>query len=252
MCKNIIYFLSFNYTIMNSSNAHVLFYSEKCPHSREFINLISATRYGGIFRKYCIERLSKIPNGIFEVPTIIVPGYNVPLSGDNVFKWFKETAGSMPTMNTRSESFEPRRIAPAQPPRRPPPEARVSAPSAPTTQRSNSNPTSVGGHSSPESNPTDEPSPFGLELSAGFSDIYSYIDDDAGKPLVHAFEYIGENGGASINKSSSSAGSLSTESSRSGSNARDEKSNKFNKEYEEFMMNRNSDPVCNNTNVRQI
>ena len=67
--------------------------------------MISSTRYGGIFRKYCIERLSKIPNGIFEVPTIIVPGYNVPLSGDNVFKWLKETVGNMPIMNRTKTNY---------------------------------------------------------------------------------------------------------------------------------------------------
>ncbi len=228
--------------MMSNSNSYVLFYSEKCPHSREFIQLINNSRYGSTFRKYCIERMAKVPNGIFEVPTIIVPGYNVPLSGDNVFKWFNQvnSGGGV------REDYSSKKIAPAQPPRRPPPETRVTPP-----QRRE--PTSVGGHSSPETNTKDdEPSPFGLELSAGFSDIYSYIDDDAGKPLVHAFEYIDNNGGASINKINTTSGSMGTESSRSGSNARDEKANKFNKKYEEFMMSRNSDPVCNASNVRQI
>ena len=232
---------------MNNSNAHVLFYSNKCPHSREFINLIDNTRYGRMFRKYCIERMAKVPNGIFEVPTIIVPGYNVPLSGDNVFKWFQQVAGSG-GMSNRRETMDPKRVTPPVPPRRPPPEARISNPKPQPTNRE---PTSVGGHSSPETSTSGEPAPFGLELSAGFSDIYSYIDGDAGKPLVHAFEYI-DDSSASFNKSNGSSGTLSTESSRGGSNARDEKANKFNKKYEEFMMSRNSDPVCNNTNIRQI
>ena len=242
----------FNYTIMNNSNAHVLFYSEKCPHSREFINLINNTRYGSVFRRCCVERMAKIPNGIFEVPTIIVPGYNVPLSGDNVFKWFKQVAGEMPSMrnSTTRESMEPKRVTPPVPPRRPPPEARVS--SHQTQSTTNREPTSVGGHSSPETNNTGEPSPFGLELSAGFSDIYSYIDDDAGKPLVHSFEYIDGSNTSIKGGNSASTGDISTTSSRSGSNARDEKANQFNKKYEDFMMSRNSDPVCNSSNVRQI
>ena len=228
---------------MNNSNSYVLFYSEKCPHSREFIQLINNSRFGGTFRKYCIERMAKVPNGIFEVPTIIVPGYNVPLSGDNVFKWFNQVNSG----SGSREDFSSKKIAPPQPPRRPAPETRV------TPQKRNE-PTSVGGHSSPETDTSGEPSPFGLELSAGFSDIYSYIDDDAGKPLVHAFEYIDNNGGVSFSKggSGTTASSVGTESSRPGSNARDEKANKFNKKYEEFMMSRNSDPVCNASNVRQI
>ena len=88
---------------MNGSNAHVLFYSEKCPHSREFINLINRSRYGSMFRKYCIERMAKIPNGIFEVPTIIVPGYNVPLSGNNVFKWFQQNTQANTLQTNYSE-----------------------------------------------------------------------------------------------------------------------------------------------------
>jgi len=227
---------------MNNSNAYVLFYSEKCPHSREFITLINQTKYGSVFRKYCIERMAKIPNGIFEVPTIIVPGYNVPLSGDNVFKWYKQVVG------THTEAMTTKKIAPPQPPSRPPPEARVVPP---PTRNTPKQPTSVGGHASPETNTSDEPSPFGLELSAGFSDIYSYIDDDAGKPLVHAFEYI-DNSSANFKKQNVSTSSLSTESSRGGSNAREEKANRFNKQYEDFMMSRNNDPVCNNKNVRQI
>ena len=124
---------------MNNSNSYVLFYSEKCPHSREFIQLINNSRFGSTFRKYCIERMAKVPNGIFEVPTIIVPGYNVPLSGDNVFKWFNQVNSS-----GGYEDFSSKKIAPPQPPRRPPPETRV------TPQRRE--PTSVGGHSSPETN----------------------------------------------------------------------------------------------------
>lgn len=237
---------------MNNSNAHVLFYSENCPHSREFINLINNTRYGSVFRRCCVERMAKIPNGIFEVPTIIVPGYNVPLSGDNVFKWFKQVAGEMPSMrnSTTRESMEPKRVTPPVPPRRPPPDTRVSKQQ--TQPATNREPTSVGGHSSPETNNSEEPSPFGLELSAGFSDIYSYIDDDAGKPLVHAFEYI-DGSNPLIKSENTTTGDISTTSSRSGGNTRDDKSNQFNKKYEDFMMNRNSDPVCNNSsNVRQI
>ena len=71
------------------NNQHILFYSERCPHCEKFYNLLQITRKLSLFRLVCVDKLQRVPKGITSVPTIIIPGYNTPLVGDNVFNWLE-------------------------------------------------------------------------------------------------------------------------------------------------------------------
>ena len=211
------------------SNQHILFYSNNCPHSQEFIQLLNNSQYHNKFQKYCIEHMNKIPNGIFEVPTIIVPGFNMPLSGDNVFNWFQQNTQAPPPLQTNTIP-EPTPV----PTREEPPSR--------TSQRDErpdfSAPPSLG-------NPIEEPSAFGLEMS-GFSDIYSYIEEgQEGRPLDHSFEFIGNNIPAPITDSNKS----NIPQLPSTKTTKQSKGDILNKKYEEFMNSRNNDPVCNNSSI---
>ena len=56
------------------NNPYVFFFSERCPHSEKFYNLLRQNNKLNMFRLICIDRLQKIPRGITSVPTIIVLG----------------------------------------------------------------------------------------------------------------------------------------------------------------------------------
>ena len=71
------------------NNPYVLFFSERCRHSEKFYNLLRQHGKLHLFRLVCVDNLRRIPKGITSVPTIIVPGYNVPLVGDDVFNWLE-------------------------------------------------------------------------------------------------------------------------------------------------------------------
>ena len=211
------------------SNQHILFYSNNCPHSQEFIQLLNNSQYHNKFQKYCIELMNKIPNGIYEVPTIIVPGFNTPLSGDNVFNWFQQnTQAPPPSLNTNPVP-EPVSVA-----SREEPPTRTSGRDA---RPDFSAPPSLG-------NPIEEPSAFGLEMS-GFSDIYSYIEEgQEGRPLDHSFEFIGGNNAVPLSTKSNTSNIPQLPSTKT---TKQSKGDILNKKYEDFMNSRNNDPVCNNS-----
>ena len=104
------------------NNPHVFFFSERCPHSEKFYNLLKQHNKLQLFRLICIDRLRKVPRGITSVPTIIVPGYKVPLVGDDVFNWLqstiqppqfnqqqhfqKQSLNNMPNTNLQNNNFK--------------------------------------------------------------------------------------------------------------------------------------------------
>ncbi len=73
---------------MNNNPQYILFFSKHCDHSVNFYSKLLKTPYNDKFIKICVDNKKyNIPKSIREVPTIIVPESNTPLSGDNVFKW---------------------------------------------------------------------------------------------------------------------------------------------------------------------
>ena len=69
-------------------NKFVLFYSEKCKYSQEFLRLIQPTDLNELFIKISIHDKSiKLPPKLTSVPTIIVPNIPKPLTGKDVFEW---------------------------------------------------------------------------------------------------------------------------------------------------------------------
>ena len=226
------------------SNPHILFWSNKCPHCREFIQLLDNSKFHNVFKKYCIEHLQKIPNGIFEVPTIIVPGINLPLSGENVFKWFQQNTQA----NTLQTNLQPE-----------PPSVSNAIANGSTMGReefSNTTQTQVKvnkkdarpNFSEPPSlgKPIEEPSPFGLEMSSKFSDIYSYLENGE-NGLVHSFEYL--NGGTPSKNVTNSTPRLPAFGSQEKSMS---KGDILNKKYEDFMESRNNDPACQTSHIKNI
>lgn len=73
-----------------NNNKYILFYSNFCSNSKEFITQLYKTKYYELFMKVCVDKKDiKIPKQITAVPTIIVPNYPRPLTGGEAFFWLE-------------------------------------------------------------------------------------------------------------------------------------------------------------------
>ena len=54
---------------------HTLFYSKRCPHSKNFLEKLQKyPDIGVLFEKYAIEEINQIPQGLNQVPSMIENG----------------------------------------------------------------------------------------------------------------------------------------------------------------------------------
>ncbi len=80
---------------MSNRNDYILFYSNKCMHSKEFLVLLQ--KDPGLDRKFMKVNVDtrgiRIPNYIKSVPSAIIPINGQPslLVGVNIFKWYDES-----------------------------------------------------------------------------------------------------------------------------------------------------------------
>lgn len=138
-------------------NRHILFYSNSCPHSKEFINLLNNTSFSDKFIRVCVDQRNlNIPKSITSVPTIMVPEMPRPLAGDEVFMWIRPHLNKergVANIHSSSDSSDP-----------------------------TSNESSEGG-----------PAPFlPYEMSSARSDTFSFIESDPnfGTPLLHNYSFL--------------------------------------------------------------
>ena len=164
----------------------VLFYSNKCKHSRKAIELIKKNNIN--INLVSIDNKNiKLPTFLKVVPTIIEEGSNSPLEGDFVFKWLERfTKKSNPQSNPQSNL-------------------------QPIASQSN-----------------DSIQPFFSNEMSGYSDGYSYLNNE--NPMNHSYEFLSgvqttnQNQINSIETSSSSA-----------------KEDEFNQQYEQLMEKRRNE-----------
>lgn len=70
------------------ADKYILFYSQYCQHSQDFIVALQKTGYHDKFVKICVDdKKYKIPPSITAVPSIIIPEYNEPLQAADTFAW---------------------------------------------------------------------------------------------------------------------------------------------------------------------
>ena len=69
----------------------LLFYSNRCPHSRQFIE--DSQKYGvSAFHKICIDNTprERIPNTVKSVPALVFAGSNQCLQSEQAFQWLRQ------------------------------------------------------------------------------------------------------------------------------------------------------------------
>lgn len=72
---------------MNQTN--LLFYSNRCTHSRQFLQQLQTLPCASSVHQVCIDTTprERIPSTVRSVPTLIVAGSLNPLVGDAAFQW---------------------------------------------------------------------------------------------------------------------------------------------------------------------
>ena len=142
---------------------YILFYSNYCQHSNEFIQQLYKSSFSERFQKVCVDGNKKIPKEIKSVPTIIVPRFPRPMEGEEAFNWLRGM--NMQNLQKQEES-------------------------KPTSNNQSKN-SSADGDPTNKSYAMGGVSAFSSTMS-GYSDNFSYLGDGA-SPIEHNFTFLNAN-----------------------------------------------------------
>lgn len=86
-----------------------LFYSERCPHSKQIIETLKALNKAGLYKFVLVESLARnqIPTFLKKVPTLYVPDSKEVLVGKDIFGYISKPTNSRKELPTKSESGAP-------------------------------------------------------------------------------------------------------------------------------------------------
>lgn len=151
---------------MNQNNSKaILYYSKKCPHCAEVLNKIrlgekNIQDFSEQFLYILVDGNGKLPSYITEVPTLVVPSHNRPLTGESVFMWIDTKLRMVAQQNVNKTH----------------------------TLQNNQQNVAV----KPSEN-LDGPLSYNPMEMSGFGDTFSFLDN-TGVVQEHCFTFIDENG----------------------------------------------------------
>lgn len=166
-----IFYLFLEYIYMNQNNSKaILYYSKRCPHCAEVLNKIrlgenTMSDFSEQFLYILVDGNNKLPSYITEVPTMVVPSHNKPLTGDSVFMWIDTKLRMSVQQKATSQSQ--------------------------TLQKNEPSVTAKPSESA------DGPLSYNPMEMSGFGDSFSFIDN-AGEVQEHCFTFIDENGAKQV------------------------------------------------------
>jgi hypothetical protein len=155
---------------MNPQSKYILFYSNNCIHSREFLNQLYKNQpLFEAFIKVDVEKSKvNIPKCVTAVPTIIIraPSMKAQVyTGDEVFNWYNKLLSRLDNASSKNN------------------------PSTASSSMGSGTSSSIGG--------VLDYDPCAM---SGFSDGFAYLDDKTSKmnPLEHQFEFLSGGGGGNL------------------------------------------------------
>lgn len=125
----------------------LLFYSQKCPHCKQFVNEAQQSGLTSL-HKVCIDNTprERIPSNVSSVPALVFAGSNECLQGEKAFQWLNQQIHTKQQNAQRNQQFNP-----------------------------SSNPSQSGGAAGTGGG---EPLAYhSTEMGSSFSDTYSFIDN---------------------------------------------------------------------------
>ena len=86
-----------------------LFYSERCPHSKQIIETLKGLNKSGLYKFVLVESLNKqqIPAFLKKVPTLYVPDSKEVLVGKDIFGYISKPTNSRKELPTKNEGGVP-------------------------------------------------------------------------------------------------------------------------------------------------
>lgn len=82
-----------------------LFYSERCPHSKQIIETLKALNKAGLYKFVLVESLARnsIPPFLKKVPTLYVPDTKEAIIGKDIFGYISKPTNSRKELPTKTE-----------------------------------------------------------------------------------------------------------------------------------------------------
>jgi len=91
-----------------------LFYSERCPHSKQIIETLKGLNKTGLYKFVLVESLARnqIPAFLKKVPTLYVPDSKEVLIGKDIFGYISKPTNSRKELPTKGTNGAPTGTAP--------------------------------------------------------------------------------------------------------------------------------------------
>jgi hypothetical protein len=91
-----------------------LFYSERCPHSKQIIETLKALNKSGLYKFVLVETLARnqIPAFLKKVPTLYVPDSKEVIIGKDIFGYISKPTNSRKELPTKGQDGTPTGAAP--------------------------------------------------------------------------------------------------------------------------------------------
>jgi len=91
-----------------------LFYSERCPHSKQIIETLKGLNKAGLYKFVLVEQLARnqIPEFLKKVPTLYVPDSKEVLIGKDIFGYISKPTNSRKELPTKGADGAPTGVAP--------------------------------------------------------------------------------------------------------------------------------------------
>lgn len=207
----------------DSGQQFVVFYSNNCPHSKDFLVRLNQFDKGlfNRFVKICVDNNPSIPECIDSVPTIIVPSHSHPLTDNAVFMWLDTVADNYRSKEQQTSVIHNQHQ---------------------THQVQSGTRIAEGGGTSNPSPGIDEKgiSPYiPGEMGTSYSDGFSFLDENMG--MSHNFSFL-DNGMSSVMPGQNSSNNLPNSGSIDRPMMSKNSTNDIDANYERYMSSRDNDP----------
>jgi len=91
-----------------------LFYSERCPHSKQIIETLKGLNKAGLYKFVLVEQLARnqIPAFLKKVPTLYVPDTKEVVVGQDIFGYISKPTSARKELPTKGANGAPTGAAP--------------------------------------------------------------------------------------------------------------------------------------------
>jgi len=221
------------------NSQYILFYSNRCKFSREFIEKLQNSHLSNRVRKIPVENLQTIPPGITSVPTILLGPDKEPLVGKSVFQWLNYQITSYKQVQGMQQRTQQHQQHPQQHPQHPQHQQQHQQhhPQHQQQQQHQQQHQQQPQQQKQQEQQTKGIQPFfSMEMNSGISDSYSYLGGQ-NQNISHSFEFLQGNKLGNTNDQRELMTS-NTDSSQFDMSPKEQRKSEVEHRYESLLQNR--------------